>query len=423
MSTALLTDRYELTMVQAALKSGKASTPCVFEAFARKLPAGRRFGVVAGSGRLIQALEDFRFSRPELDFLAENKVVDSQTLDFLSDFKFNGSVSGYREGELYFGNSPVLTVEASFAEGVLIETLLLSVLNYDSAVASAAARMRIAANDRYLAEMGARRAHEGAAVAAARAAYIAGFDASSNLEAHRTYGVPSMGTSAHSFTLLYDTEESAFKAQLDSMRTETTLLVDTFDIDAAVRSAVALSNGKVAAVRLDSGDLGSTAVRVRKLLNELGATETKIVVTSDLDEFTIAALQAAPVDRYGVGTSLVTGSSHPTAGFVYKLVSHQTDGEWVSVEKRSENKGSKGGKKSAARELKSGVATAELVGSPQSGRALQVEIMTEGEPTQALSAKESVLQARENHKLAISELPEVGRRLSQGEPVIPTILS
>ena len=423
MSTALLTDRYELTMVQAALKSGKASTPCVFEAFARKLPAGRRFGVVAGSGRLIQALEDFRFSRPELDFLAENKVVDSQTLDFLSDFKFNGSVSGYREGELYFGNSPVLTVEASFAEGVLIETLLLSVLNYDSAVASAAARMRIAANDRYLAEMGARRAHEGAAVAAARAAYIAGFDASSNLEAHRTYGVPSMGTSAHSFTLLYDTEESAFKAQLDSMGTETTLLVDTFDIDAAVRSAVALSNGKVAAVRLDSGDLGSTAVRVRKLLNELGATETKIVVTSDLDEFTIAALQAAPVDRYGVGTSLVTGSSHPTAGFVYKLVSHQTDGEWVSVEKRSENKGSKGGKKSAARELKSGVATAELVGSPQSGRALQVEIMTEGEPTQALSAKESVLQARENHKLAISELPEVGRRLSQGEPVIPTILS
>lgn len=423
MSTALLTDRYELTMVQAALKSGRAKTPCVFEAFARKLPAGRRFGVFAGSGRLIQALEDFRFSTPELDFLAENKVVDSQTLDFLSDFKFNGSVSGYREGELYFGNSPVLTVEASFAEGVLIETLLLSVLNYDSAVASAAARMRIAANDRYLAEMGARRAHEGAAVAAARAAYIAGFDASSNLEAHRTYGVPSMGTSAHSFTLLYDTEESAFKAQLDSMGTETTLLVDTFDIDAAVRSAVALSNGKVAAVRLDSGDLGSTAVRVRKLLNELGATETKIVVTSDLDEFTIAALQAAPVDRYGVGTSLVTGSSHPTAGFVYKLVSHQTDGEWVSVEKRSENKGSKGGKKSAARELKSGIATAELVGNPQSGRALQVEIMSEGEPTQAISVKESVLQAREHHKLAISELPEVGRRLSQGEPVIPTILS
>jgi nicotinate phosphoribosyltransferase len=422
-STALLTDRYELTMVQAALKSGKAFTPCVFEAFARKLPAGRRFGVFAGSGRLIQALENFRFSESEIEFLAEQKVVDSQTLDFLADFRFQGSISGYQEGELYFGYSPVLTVEASFAEGVLIETLLLSVLNYDSAVASAAARMRIAANDRYLAEMGARRAHEGAAVAAARAAFIAGFDASSNLEAHRTFGVPSMGTSAHSFTLLYDSEESAFKAQLDSMGTETTLLVDTYDIEAAVKSAVALSDGNISAVRLDSGDLGSTAVRVRKLLDELGATKTKIVVTSDLDEFTIAALQAAPVDRYGVGTSLVTGSSHPTAGFVYKLVSHQTNNEWVSVEKRSENKGSKGGKKWATRELKSGVATSEQVGNPTSGRALQVAIMSDGHATQNLSAKERVSQARDHHQAVMGELPEVGRRLSQGEPVIPTIFS
>ena len=410
-------------MVQAALKSGKASTPCVFETFARKLPDGRRFGVFAGSGRLIQALVNFRFSTSELDFLADEKVVDSQTLDFLADFKFTGNISGYREGELYFGNSPVLTVEATFAEGVMIETLLLSVLNYDSAVASAAARMRIAAGDRYLAEMGARRANENAAVAAARAAYIAGFDASSNLEAHRTFGVPSMGTSAHSFTLLYDSEESAFRAQLDSMGTQTTLLVDTYDIENAVRSAVELSSGKVAAVRLDSGDLGSTAVKVRKLLDDLGAHETKIVVTSDLDEYTIAALQAAPVDRYGVGTSLVTGSSHPTAGFVYKLVSHSTNSEWVSVEKRSENKASKGGKKIATRELNGGIATAELVGNPSSGRELQWPIMTQGEEIEKLSAKELVIRARKHHTDVMTELPEAGRRLSQGEPVIPTILS
>ena len=410
-------------MVQAALKSGKASTPCVFETFARKLPDGRRFGVFAGSGRLIQALVNFRFSAAELDFLADEKVVDSQTLDFLADFKFTGNISGYREGELYFGNSPVLTVEATFAEGVMIETLLLSVLNYDSAVASAAARMRIAAGDRYLAEMGARRANENAAVAAARAAYIAGFDASSNLEAQRTFGVPSMGTSAHSFTLLYDSEESAFRAQLDSMGTQTTLLVDTYDIENAVRSAVELSSGKVAAVRLDSGDLGSTAVKVRKLLDDLGAHETKIVVTSDLDEYTIAALQAAPVDRYGVGTSLVTGSSHPTAGFVYKLVSHNTNSEWVSVEKRSENKASKGGKKIATRELNGGIATAELVGNPSSGRELQWPIMTQGEEIEKLSAKELVIRARKHHTDVMTELPEAGRRLSQGEPVIPTILS
>lgn len=423
MSTALLTDRYELTMVQAALKSGKASTPCVFETFARKLPDGRRFGVFAGSGRLIQALVNFRFSAAELDFLADEKVVDSQTLDFLADFKFTGNISGYREGELYFGNSPVLTVEATFAEGVMIETLLLSVLNYDSAVASAAARMRIAAGDRYIAEMGARRANESAAVAAARAAYIAGFDASSNLEAHRTFGVPSMGTSAHSFTLLYDSEESAFRAQLDSMGTQTTLLVDTYDIENAVRSAVELSSGKVAAVRLDSGDLGSTAVKVRKLLDDLGARDTKIVVTSDLDEYTIAALQAAPVDRYGVGTSLVTGSSHPTAGFVYKLVSHNSNDEWVSVEKRSENKASKGGKKLATRELKAGIATAELVGNPSSGRELQWPILTKGEEIEKLSAKELVIRARKHHNDVMNELPEAGRRLSQGEPVIPTIFS
>ena len=410
-------------MVQAALKSGKASTPCVFETFARKLPDGRRFGVFAGSGRLIQALVNFRFSTSELDFLADEKVVDSQTLDFLADFKFTGNISGYREGELYFGNSPVLTVEATFAEGVMIETLLLSVLNYDSAVASAAARMRIAAGDRYLAEMGARRANENAAVAAARAAYIAGFDASSNLEAHRTFGVPSMGTSAHSFTLLYDSEVSAFRAQLDSMGTQTTLLVDTYDIENAVRSAVELSSGKVAAVRLDSGDLGSTAVKVRKLLDDLGAHETKIVVTSDLDEYTIAALQAAPVDRYGVGTSLVTGSSHPTAGFVYKLVSHNTNSEWVSVEKRSENKASKGGKKIATRELNGGIATAELVGNPSSGRELQWPIMSQGEQVEKLSAKELVIRARKHHNDVMTELPEAGRRLSQGEPVIPTILS
>ena len=423
MSTALFTDRYELTMVQAALKSGKASTPCVFETFARKLPDGRRFGVFAGSGRLIQALADFRFSPSELTFLEDEKVVDSQTLDFLAEFKFSGNISGYREGELYFGNSPVLTVEATFAEGVMIETLLLSVLNYDSAVASAAARMRIAAGERYLAEMGARRANESAAVAAARAAYIAGFDASSNLEAHRTFGVPSMGTSAHSFTLLYDSEESAFRAQLDSMGTQTTLLVDTYDIESAVRSAVQLSSGKVAAVRLDSGDLGSTAVKVRRLLDDMGARETKIVVTSDLDEYTIAALQAAPVDRYGVGTSLVTGSSHPTAGFVYKLVSHKSNNEWVSVEKRSENKASKGGKKFATREVKAGVASAELVGNPTSGRELQSPIMSQGEQIEKLSAKELVIQARNHHRDVMNELPEAGRRLSQGDPVIPTIFS
>lgn len=422
MSNALMTDRYELTMVQAALRSGKANVPCVFETFARRLPSGRRFGVVAGTGRLIDAIANFRFSAPEIRFLRENNVVDHATLDYLADFRFSGNISGYREGELYFGYSPVLTVEASFAEGVLLETLLLSIMNYDSAVASAAARMRIAAGDRYLAEMGARRANENAAVAASRAAYIAGFDASSNLEAHRSFGVPSMGTSAHSFTLLYETEQDAFAAQLASMGNDTTLLVDTYDIEKAVRSAVELSEGKVAAVRIDSGDLASTAFKVRSLLDSLGARSTRIVVTSDLDEYTIAALQAAPVDAYGAGTALVTGSSHPTAGFVYKLVSHQSQGGWVSVEKLSENKTSKGGKKTASRVIENTVACSEMVGAPSQGRPLQVELMDKGLPVDVMSAHERVIAAREHHKAVMRELPEAGRRLSQGDPVIPTIV-
>jgi nicotinate phosphoribosyltransferase len=418
-----MTDKYELTMVQAALLSGKAATGCVFEAFARQLPAGRRFGVVAGTGRLLRALENLRFESADLEFLKANNVVDENTLNFLSDFRFRGDVFGYAEGELYFGNSPILRIESSFAEGVLIETLLLSIMNYDSAVASAAARMRIAAQGRYLAEMGARRANESAAVAAARAAYISGFDATSNLEAHRSYGVPSMGTSAHAFTLLYETEQAAFEAQLASMGVGTTLLVDTYDIEAAVRSAVKLTEGKISAVRLDSGDLVSTAIRVRHLLDELGASQTKIVVTNDLDEYTIAALQAAPVDRYGVGTALVTGSGEPTAGFVYKLVSHESSGDWVNVEKRSAGKASRGGKKHASRLVVDGVAQAEQVGEKQSGRELQVKLMAEGKILEPGTDQELTVRARYHHSKSISELPGSGLRLSKGEAAIPTLLS
>lgn len=418
-----MTDKYELTMVQAALLSGKADTPCVFEAFARQLPAGRRFGVVAGTGRLLRALENLRFESADLDFLSVNNVVNESTLDFLADFRFTGDVWGYAEGELYFGQSPILRVESSFAEGVLIETLLLSIMNYDSAVASAAARMRIAAQDRYLAEMGARRANESAAVVAARAAYIAGFDATSNLEAHRSYGVPSMGTSAHAFTLLYETEQAAFEAQLASMGAGTTLLVDTYDIEAAVRSAVKLTEGKIAAVRLDSGDLVSTAIRVRNLLDELGAQQTKIVVTNDLDEYTIAALQAAPVDRYGVGTALVTGSGEPTAGFVYKLVSHESAGDWVDVEKKSIGKVSRGGRKNASRLLAEGVAQAEQVGEKQSGRELQLQLMLAGQILEPGTDQELTERARAHHTRSIAELSGSGLRLSKGEAAIPTLLS
>lgn len=420
MSTALLTDRYELTMVQAALRSGKSERKTVFEVFTRNLPPGRRYGVFAGAGRLLSAIQEFKFEKPELEFLQANDIIDTETASWLENFRFSGSILGYREGELFFANSPVLRVEATFAEAVILETLILSILNYDSAVASAGARMRFAAGNRYLAEMGARRANEHAAVAAARAAFIVGFDATSNLEAGRSYGIPTMGTSAHSFTLLHDTETQAFESQIEVMGVDTTLLVDTYDVEKAVREAVRLTDGKIAAVRLDSGDLSVAATRVRELLDSLGAKETKIVVTSDLDENTIAALAAAPVDRYGVGTSLVTGSGHPTVGFVYKLVSHADGEKWVDVAKESRNKTNRGGKKNAARLIVDGVATAELVGSQAEGRPLQVPLITNGLIDIAASGSAGVDAARNHHRNALSELPAAAFRLSAGEPAIPT---
>ncbi len=420
MSTALNTDRYELTMLQAALRSGKSNRQCVFEVFTRQLPAGRRYGVVAGTGRVLEAIRDFRFDEKELSYLAANSVVDEKTLAWLADYKFQGNVSGYREGELYFGHSPVLTVEGSFAEAVILETVILSILNYDSAVAAAAARMKSVAGGRRLIEMGSRRAHESAAVSAARAAYIAGFDATSNLAAGEQYGIETTGTSAHAFTLLHDSEEQAFQAQIDSMGNETTLLVDTYDVKNAVETAVRLTGGKIRAVRLDSGDLATSAVEVRKQLDDLGAKQTKITVTSDLDEYTIAALAIAPIDSYGVGTSLVTGSGHPTAGFVYKLVAHRDNGDWVDVAKTSKLKTNRGGRKFASRVLESGTAKSELV-SPdlQGGRALQVAMIANGQIASEYLGVEGVEKAREHHKLAISELPTGALRLSRGEPAIP----
>lgn len=420
MSTALNTDRYELTMLQAALRSGKADRKCVFEVFSRQLPAGRRYGVVAGTGRVLEAIQNFRFGDQELSFLAENQVVDSPTLKWLESYRFSGSVSGYQEGELYFGHSPILTVEGSFAEAVILETVILSILNYDSAVASAAARMKSVANERRLIEMGSRRAHEEAAIAAARAAYIAGFDATSNLAAGSKYGIETTGTSAHAFTLLHDNEEQAFEAQLASMGNETTLLVDTYDVRNAVETAVRLSGGKIRAVRLDSGDLATSAVEVRKQLDALGAKQTKITVTSDLDEYTIAALAIAPIDSYGVGTSLVTGSGFPTAGFVYKLVAHTDNGDWVDVAKTSKLKTNRGGRKFASRALDRGVAKTELISSElQAGRALQVEMIANGEIAVDLMGKTAVEKAREHHKLAMAELPAGALRLSRGEPAVP----
>jgi nicotinate phosphoribosyltransferase len=417
--TALLTDQYELTMLDAALRDGMADRRCVFEVFARRLPDGRRYGVVAGMDRVLDAIANFRFGPDELDFLGD--LLCPQTKEWLRDYRFSGDLDGYAEGELYFPGSPILSVSGSFAEAILLETVVLSILNHDSAVASAAARMTVAASGRPLIEMGSRRTHEMAGVAAARAAYLAGFASTSNLAAGRTYGVPTTGTAAHSFTLLHDREADGFRAQVQAFGPETTLLVDTYDITEGIRAAVEVAGPSLGAIRIDSGELGVLARQARAQLDELGATKTKIIVTSDLDEFAIAALAAAPVDAYGVGTKLVVGSGAPTAGMVYKLV--EVDGRPVA--KRSEDKASRGGRKYAVRRHRStGTATEERVrsqGRPErqpGDRDLQVPLMRGGRRARDLP---TLAESRARHRERMVSVPWDGLKLSHGEPAIPTI--
>lgn len=418
-------------MVQAALRSTAAHRQCTFEVYTRRLPEGRRYGVVAGTGRLLEGLQNFRFGPSELDYLAEHHIVDEDTLAFLADYRFSGNIHGYAEGEVFFPHSPVLRVEASFAEACLLETFFLSVLNHDSAIASASSRMVMAAGTRPCVEMGSRRTQEESAIAAARAAAVTGFTATSNLEAGRRYGLKTLGTSAHAFTLLHDSEEEAFTAQVEAFGPETTLLVDTYDVETAVERAVRIAGPRLGAVRLDSGDLVEQAHKVRQQLDSLGNTATKIIVSSDLDEHAIAGLSAAPVDSYGVGTRVVTGSGAPTSSMVYKLVQREdATGQQVAVEKASPGKSSRGGAKTAFRALDShGQAEAEVIssaeqGSPSeySGRQLQVPLVLEGELQPGYVGADAVDRAAARHRESVAELPAQAHRLSDGEAVIPTVL-
>ncbi len=427
--TALMTDHYELTMVRAALSSGVAHRRSVFELFTRRLPTGRRYGVVAGVGRALDAIEAFHFSPQHLDWLRHQQVIDDPTADFLANYRFSGSIWGYAEGEKYFPGSPLLIVESTFAEAVLLETVLLSIYNYDSAVASAAARMSSVADGCPLIEMGSRRTNELSAAAAARACYIAGFTSTSNLLAGYHWGVPTSGTAAHSFTLVHDSERDAFASQLDTLGFDTTLLVDTYDIDAAIRQAVEMTDGKLGAVRIDSGDLALVVQEARDLLDDLGATGTKIVVTGDLDEWQIAALRGLPIDGYGVGTSVVTGSGAPTSSMVYKLVARaacdEPDSPMIPVAKKSSKKSTVGGRKFALRRIGPDArAEAEVIGvgsapdNDGNDRNLLVELVRDG----VVVGREDIAAARQRHVDTLAELPTAARRLSRGEPAIPTVI-
>lgn len=424
-------------MLDAALKDGTAHRRCTFEVFGRRLPATRRFGVVAGTGRILEALERFEFDDEQIEWLSSQGIISEEAASFLATWRFTGDMWGYAEGECYFPGSPLLTVEGSFADCTLLETLLLSILNHDCAVASAASRMTVAAHGRPCMDMGARRAHERAAVSAARAAIIGGFQGTSDLEAAKRYGIHAIGTAAHAFTLLHDSERDAFDSQVASLGAGTTLLVDTYDIAQGVVNAVEAARaagGELGAVRLDSGDLVAQAFKVRGQLDAMGATSTKITVTSDLDEYAIAALGAAPVDSYGVGTRLVTGSGVPTAALVYKVVSREdASGAIVPVAKKSESKSTVGGRKVAGRVMgDDGYASEELllVGTSmeegqkllaeRGARPLQVPLVRQGVIDSTAWSPDALARAQEQHLRARNELPYQAWRLSEGEVAIPT---
>lgn len=415
MSTGLLTDKYELTMLSALIAAGRAHNPATFELFARRLPPGRRFGITSGLGRLLDALDDFTFGPAELAYLRESGSITPEAQEYLTDWRFGGDIDAYAEGENYWPYSPVLTVHGRLGDAILLETLALSIFNHDTAIASAAARMVVAAQGRPLIEMGSRRTHEESAVAVARSAWAAGFASTSNLEAGRRYDIPVAGTAAHAFMLAFPTEREAFAAQIASFGTDTTLLVDTFDIEQGIRTAIEVAGPKLRAVRIDSGDLAIESGRARDLLDSLGAVETKITVTSDLDEYLIKALEGSPIDGYGAGTRVATGSGHPTASMVYKLVevADTPDGPLRPVAKKSAAKASIGGRKTAFRRPDGSEGYSVDGSIPAGTRPLQTRFVEGGRTI----LRPTLTDVREHTAATLAALPEPALAIGDGEPM------
>ena len=424
-STALLTDHYELTMLQASLSDGTADRRSVFELFARRLPPGRRYGVVAGTGRALDALEHFRFGEAEVAWLRDHDVVDATTCDWLAEYRFGGDVWGYPEGEMYFPSSPVMVVEGTFAETVLLETLLLSVLNHDSAVASAAARMVGAAAGRPASRWG-------------RAAPRSG-PRSPRPGRPTSPGSPPPPTSRRAAPTAFppparaptrspsSTTPSATRSRPRWSRWGPAPRCSSTPTTSPRRSSWGSRSPVPGSARCASTPATSSSLahQVRAQLDQLGATGTRILVTSDLDERAIATLAAAPVDGYGVGTALVTGSGAPTSGFVYKLVAREdADGTLAPVAKKSTEKLSVGGRKYALRRRSaSGRAEAEVIGIGEppaddgDDRSLLVPLVESGRRVH----HDTLDGARARHRAALDELPDAARRLSRGEPVIDTV--
>jgi nicotinate phosphoribosyltransferase len=331
-SFALHTDLYQLTMLAAYFHHGEAHRRATCELFVRRLPKNRRFLVVAGLERVLQYLEELRFTDAQIEVLRQvpglKKAMTPSFVEYLRGFRFRGDVWAMPEGTIAFENEPLLRVDADLGEAQLIETFLLSSINHQTMIASKAARVVLALKGRTALEFGTRRTHPMAAVDVARAAWIAGFEASSNVEAFDAFGVPARGTMAHMFVMAAADERSAFE-KYARVFPRSSYLVDTYDTLNGVKTALDAVGDDVTAVRLDSGDLTTLTKQTRALLKERNRQDVQIVVSSDLDEYEIERLvDAGDFDAAGVGTRLATSDDAPSLGGVYKLT--QIDGRPVA---------------------------------------------------------------------------------------------
>jgi len=336
----LSTDLYQLTMAQAYLRSGKGSDRGVFHLFFRRLPFGGGYALAAGLGTVLELLADYHFSEADLAYLGSLRGNDAQPLfsnEFLAALRtleLDVEIAAAPEGSLVFANEPLLRVTGSLWHAQLLETALLNIVGFQTLVATKASRIVQAARGGQVLEFGTRRAHGDAALAASRASYIGGCNATSHVLAGQRYGIPVRGTHAHSWVMAFDSELEAFDAYLAAAPNNAVLLVDTYDTLNGVRNAIKAGEKlrdrglHLQAIRLDSGDLAWLSIEARKLLDAAGFTDTQIMASNDLDEYLIESLvqQGAAISAWGVGTKLVTAYDEPALGAVYKLAMIQCDG-------------------------------------------------------------------------------------------------
>jgi nicotinate phosphoribosyltransferase len=415
-TSALLTDLYQLNMIQAYLDHDETST-AVFELFVRRLPESRNFLVAAGLESALDFLERLRFTGDEIEWLASTARFNGRMLDYLASMRFTGDVHAMPEGTVFFADEPILRVTAPLPEAQLIETRMLNALHFQSLIASKAARMVLAAPGRKLVDFGLRRAHGGeAGLMAARAGYVAGLDGTATVLAETLFGIPSYGTMAHSFVEVHDDETEAFEHFARSRPDDLTLLIDTYDTEEGARKVAELARRlqaegiRVSAVRLDSGDLGALSVSVRRILDEAGLDSVSIFASGGLDEHDLLRLttEEAPIDGFGVGTSLTTSSDAPALDCAYKLQEYAG----VPRRKRSPGKATWPGRKQVWRRLgpdgRMNGDVVSLESDDREGDALLVAVMRGG---RVLEPRATLEDARRCCARDLARLPDALRLL------------